>query len=264
MKKSLITLGVLSIIATPLLAENALGSYYLVVNETMAAQSESLPMQHPISNPADNADWSGFYAGANIGKGWGMIKSPNNKDFHSYKTNGTIGGLHMGYNFQFNEQYLLGLEAQLSFSNIKQTEYDRVNNPHSAYVNSAKLKHALSLNAKAGYMVDNFLPYVTAGLTYAKHEYGLGCDKSYAPSTERCQTAFNDSANKSSLGFNIGIGMDYKITDNLSMGAEFRYTKFGKKSVNLYDPNHTDKTRREFKPDMKTLNLSFTYHFPKD
>lgn len=265
MKKSLIALGLSTMIATPLWADEVVvDSYSLSVNEALMTQTESGLPQYPISNPDNNADWSGFYVGANIGKGWGMNKSPNNQDFHSFKTDGAIGGIHVGYNYQFDNRYLLGVEAQVSLSNIKKTEYDRVNNPHSAYVNSVKLKHALSLNAKAGYLVDDFLPYVTAGLTYAKHEYGLGCDQEYAPSTLGCATSFSDSANKSALGFNVGIGMDYKITDNLSMGAEFRYTKFGKKSVDLLDPNHPNKTRRDFKTDMKTLNLSFTYHFPEN
>lgn len=217
---------------------------------------------------ADN--WTGFYAGGNIGYGWADNKQTNNKDgYHKIKPKGVIGGIQAGYNYQFDNNFVIGAEAQFSIANIKKSENDsKVSSPYSPYSNTAKIKNAFSLNATAGYAVDSFLPYVTAGLTYGKREFGLACGAQYAalPGSPTCDgknnnPEFNKTASKSSLGYNLGVGVKYRVSRDISIGAEYRYTKFSNKSVNLYDPKYPSKSKRDFKTSMNTLNFSVNYQF---
>src|SRR3954464_4507439 len=64
-------------------------------------------------------DWTGFYIGGHVGYGWGQ------KDLrHTFgpnapsTTQGFLGGGQVGYNYQIG-QYLLGVEADGSWSGIK-------------------------------------------------------------------------------------------------------------------------------------------------
>lgn len=222
-----------------------------------------------IPTSGSNYDWSGAYVGLHMGYGKGKTKSPD-PDFQTLKPKGMMGGIHAGYNYQFENDVVVGIEGQLSLSKIDKNAIDSQvgGSEYSSYYYSGKLKNMVSLNGKVGYAIDNFLPYITAGLTYGKADYNLGCDLQYGMShpSRTCggDSHTSASASKSSLGFNIGIGTEYRLTENLSLGAEYRYTKFKKANVNLFDPNSPSSTRREFKTNTSTLNFSVKYYFKQD
>lgn len=214
-------------------------------------------------------DWSGYYVGIHAGYGSEKIKSPNSAGFQSIKPKGVMGGIQAGYHYQFDSDFVVGAEAQLSFANIHKeaTASEAGGSLHSPYYYSGKVKNMASINGKLGYAIDNLLPYFTAGLTYGKADYGLGCDLQYAANnaSNSCSgKPFNTSASKSSLGYNVGVGIEYRMTENLSFGAEYRYTKFKKADIDLHDPNTSGMSRREFKNNMSTLNFSVKYYFPQN
>src|SRR5690606_24811901 len=83
--------------------------------------------------------WSGFYVGANIGGAWGSrgvsllpndaaasvfgaIVTVNGGSFNSspsFDTSGVLGGVQAGYNYQFNPNWLVGVETDFNWTNIK-------------------------------------------------------------------------------------------------------------------------------------------------
>ena len=71
-------------------------------------------------------NWTGLYVGGNIGYSWGRtstdyttVAAGTETHSDSINMNGVIGGGQIGYNYQFNKSYLLGIEGDFQFSGEK-------------------------------------------------------------------------------------------------------------------------------------------------
>ncbi|TIV95836.1 MAG: hypothetical protein E5V77_15310, partial [Mesorhizobium sp.] len=69
-------------------------------------------------------DWSGAYVGVQLGYGWGHVDSHDqsissgNSDWaDSWKSNGVLGGIHLGYNQAYGS-FVLGGEADIEASGM--------------------------------------------------------------------------------------------------------------------------------------------------
>ena len=113
-----------------------------------------------------------------------------------------------------------------------------------------------------GYAVGPVLPYLTTGVTVARQEYTLGCDKSLVEKTNGCRVAeFETGARHVSTGVNVGAGVLVRFNERLSAGVEYRYTNLGSSPVQLHDPNYPDAARRSFHTDYSSVTLKMNYHF---
>ena len=95
-----------------------------------AASAADLALKAPP--PAPVYSWTGFYIGANVGYSWGKAKSvllrpqlwcfqgrhavPSSFNPLSQKLDGVIGGGQVGYNWQVDPSWVLGLEADIQGS----------------------------------------------------------------------------------------------------------------------------------------------------
>ncbi|CAI1511359.1 Opacity protein and related surface antigens [Serratia quinivorans] len=211
---------------------------------------------------ASTASWEGFYTGANIGYGWGHSQDHSNSDAVKQDIKGIASGIQLGHNWQFENNIVLGVEGGLSLNDIKKDWKDRDNNQYSPYYGKNSIKQSGSFNVKIGYAIEQFLPYFTAGVTIAKEEYSLGCDKSLVSATNGCKISeYNTNASNIAAGANVGAGIMYKFNDNLSGGIEYLYTNLGSNSVYLSDPNYPSVGERNFKTDFSTTTVKLNYHF---
>ncbi|HEY4139871.1 MAG TPA: porin family protein, partial [Pseudolabrys sp.] len=107
-----------------------------------AAGAADLPNAPIYKAPvAATYNWTGFYAGGNVGYGWqnrsasfvgtdastvgaalltggfgGTVAGPA-----SFSAKGVTGGLQGGYNWQVNRNWLVGLEADFNWANVNGT-----------------------------------------------------------------------------------------------------------------------------------------------
>lgn len=132
-------------------------------------------------------DWTGFYAGAQLGFGTGKVVEPSRPDI---KEDLTSYGLHVGYNHDFG-QFVLG--GELDFNKL---DIDNVDD-------KADLTR---LRLRAGYDMGRFMPYVTLGAAKLSGEAG----------------AVNVSETKATYG----IGADFMATDRIIIGGEYTYQKW--------------------------------------
>lgn len=188
--------------------------------------------------------WSGFYAGAQIGYGFGdtnyrgsavapgvgtFVTSPFSVD-----NDGLIGGLHVGYNQQYN-QFVLGVEADADFARIRGET--RVNAPTlvlpalglvgPAAVDGylffrTEINWTASLRARVGVLfTPNLLGYVTGGVALG------GIENAAARFFTAPPTVWGDSNSETRLGWTVGAGMEWAFARNWSIRAEYRYYHFG-------------------------------------
>lgn len=151
------------------------------LSEPVAAPAPT-PVAPAPAPVATGRDWTGAYAGGSLG--FGELDVPGvTGDFEGL----TFGG-HVGYNYDLGS-IVLGGEFEVSGAN----DFD----------NSAadlELDQVARLKLRAGYDAGNALPYVTAG--WAQATVG---------------TAGSDLEDD---GYFYGLGLDYAVTDTVSVGGE--------------------------------------------
>jgi outer membrane immunogenic protein len=148
------------------------------------------PVSAPLLAPLAAPSWTGFYAGANVGYGWGdnaatvTANDPATRFFSGvvdsgsihpprFDTNGVFGGLQVGYNQQFAVNWLAGIEADIQWSNIKGSSYGAFSDfPLSLTSNANEHVHWFgTVRGRLGYLVTpNWVVYGTGGYAYGRVE----------------------------------------------------------------------------------------------
>lgn len=123
-------------------------------------------------------NWSGLYAG--VGVGYAAGKSNlfiaggglgGASDLNaSVDPDGSIGGVHIGANYQMESQFVIGAEADIAYSNIDGLTPIAAGGGGVNTLLKSELKWSGSARLRAGYAFDRTLPYITAGVAAAKYE----------------------------------------------------------------------------------------------
>jgi outer membrane immunogenic protein len=170
--------------------------------------------------------WTGGYVGLQAGYAW--ADAPYTDDFDNridYDPDGFFGGVYAGYNHQFQNNVVLGIDGDLNFSGIdgrSTLTFGGDTGPDPDHVANSKIKMTGALRGRLGYAMDRFLPYVAGGVSFAKFEFDLDHDG----------TGDWDFQEKHTYtGWNIGVGFDYAATDNIIVRAEYRYSDFGSQQL---------------------------------
>ncbi len=161
----------------------------------------------PAPSPINN--WSGIYAGLNAGYGWGRsrLSTPGFGAF-TVKPGGLIGGAQIGANIQL-DQVVIGAEGDLQATGMR----DGMALPGANL--TGELKWFGTARGRAGVALDSFMPYVTGGLAFGKHEFSL-----FGPGV-----AFTDS--ETHTGWTVGGGVEAALTDTVSLKAEYLRVDLG-------------------------------------
>lgn len=180
-----------------------------------------MPIASSVVVPAFS--WTGFYVGGQLGYATSassvrqyVTATGAFVDASGYTVNGIVGGVHVGYNQQFNN-IVLGLEADLEGGNL----HGRFTYPNGDnYRSSITLQG--TLRARAGVAMDRALFYVTGGLALANlrdsvQDFGTGATV----------------AASGAAGWTAGAGIEYAFTPNWTARVEYRYTNYGTRMVDF-------------------------------
>jgi outer membrane immunogenic protein len=192
------------------------------------ALAADLPMKAAPLAPAPVVapTWTGLYVGGHIGAGWGTIESDANiagvitLPVSSHNTNGMLGGLQAGYNYQMGWA-VLGIEGAWSWADIKGSTPCLV-----VFSCSGKTTDFASISARLGAVIgNNALVYVKGGGVWGRSEYtfsspiGIGIP------------AVTNSVTRS--GYLFGAGAEYRFDPRWSAFVEYNYMDFGTKDVDF-------------------------------
>jgi outer membrane immunogenic protein len=183
-----------------------------------AFAAEPAPTPPP---PVPIFTWTGIYAGGQIGYAWGRddtditTLNPAAPFFTAdTRPEGVIGGAHLGYNLQV-AQWVIGLEGT-----VDGTSLDKTVTLGGVPVFTVQGREDVqgSILGRLGFAFDRVLIYATGGAAFSnvKDDYRLGAPFFLA-----------DSITKTRTGWTVGGGFDYAITNNWSIGAQYRYSDFG-------------------------------------
>ena len=190
---------------------------------------------------APGFDWTGYYAGLQAGYGWGQsdISGTEGEPFSVSPDidGGFVGGPVAGL-WQF-DQAVIGAEAELNYSSVSGTTEAEPGNNFGT-----DIKWFGSVNAKAGYAMDRVLVYGIGGVAFAGIE-----------TSQSAGSAFSET--RTNVGWTLGAGVDYALTDKFVVGAQYRYYDFGSEH---YDGS-ADFVGRDQDTKLNTVGINLSYKF---
>lgn len=243
----------------------------------------------PASNAADIArpvykapppapvvyNWSGFYIGGNLGYGWGDGRGDrvgNDAPMagaiaagivplsFGVKPEGVLGGGQIGYNWQFAERWVLGVEADLQASGVKDSTAFVLGPsglfPSARHAGSEDLKWFGTVRGRLGYAFDRVLLYATGGLAYGKIE-----NTGAAVSSVAVGGAYTGSASNTNIGWTVGGGLEWAFAGAWSVKAEYLYVDLGSDTVRQTDPVFAGYLDYEFKHQFHIARVGLNYKF---
>jgi len=207
-----------------------------------AAAAADLPSQRgaPYYAAPPIFTWAGFYAGVNASANFGRFSDGGD----SYFGNG-FGGLYgvtAGYNYQ-SGPLVAGVEADLDFGSVDGTRH-----PFDGVSATGNVTGNGSLRARFGYAMDRTLAYVTAGYTGAVLKGSIS-DVNGSPNIYASQSAYLN-------GFVIGGGLEFAVTQNISLKGEYLFNDYG---TSQFFSGTRDATTAGI--SFSTIKAGINYHF---
>jgi outer membrane immunogenic protein len=175
-----------------------------------SAYAADLVTQEPVApevvEAAPISTWDGAYIGALGGAGWLQGDYDFGATTASRTKAGGLLGAFAGYNYQLDNNVVLGVEGDFSYNWNKE----------SIGGTDVGTDWAGSARGRVGYAFDDALIYGTAGWTTARGFVD-------APGASKQTKALN--------GYTVGAGVDYKITQNIFARAEYRFNDYGTEKI---------------------------------
>ncbi|WP_375651812.1 outer membrane protein [Bartonella sp. LB28NMGDW] len=249
--KSLVTTSVIAIAA----ASAAQAADVIIPRETAPAVISAAPAY----------SWTGFYLGAQIGsRSMKSDKGSSTLGWHDLKLSGMLGGLYTGYNVDLGNGVIFGLDTDVSFIGKKDTinsltrvvgfakSVEEINKllddakikrndgleveGADEYIESITMKEKWSgaTRVRIGFATDRIMPYIAGGVAYTQMQ-GISAievkKNSLLPDNANKVIASGNvyDETKTLVGFTLGAGVDFAMTDNVLLRAEYRYSDYGKK-----------------------------------
>jgi outer membrane immunogenic protein len=234
----------------------------------------------PQPPPPSALNWSGLYLGGQIGISSGtadygsgvssltsyILRDSILQDTVSSMT--TMGresathsnfGAFIGYNFDFGNEIILGVEANYTrldlesstsdgLTRIIQNDAQAPTGHHYYYTTtvngnaSVKIKDYMTLRGRAGWEAGQFLPYAFGGLAIGRADYSRSATVSYTtqdkpdavvppltpdpPPNFSPVTKSESQSNAIAYGFAAGLGLDVAVLPNVFLRAEWEYVQF--------------------------------------
>jgi outer membrane immunogenic protein len=232
-----------------------------IVAITQNAYAADIPVKAPPAPRAVAYVWSGFYIGANGGYAWGdrsgsfhavdpvsamLLITPPATPLPDAKhdTRGGFGGAQLGYNWQIAPRWVTGVEADISFGDIKgsgssSNRTSILGGVPGSVVASEKIDWFGTVRGRLGYLVtDDLLIYGTGGFAYGRVKqqadytfvadffvalppFGLACVANNA--------CFSGTSSRIRTGWTAGVGAE-KAFGILRFKLEYLYTNLGSNS----------------------------------
>lgn len=190
--------------------------------------------------PVPVFSWTGWYIGGNLGYGWGTNTDPvvtsnfatiGPGAFANLKPKGLIGGGQIGYDWQMSPNFVLGLVADFQGADIKDTGTVPVAFVIPGVVAiattttlSEKLDSLGTGRVRAGLTYNNWLFYGSGGVAYGN-----------VKSTVDFGNVIDGSRSENRIGWAGGGGVNYAMTPNWIVGADYLHYDLGRTSVTGFD-----------------------------
>ena len=208
----------------------------LIAGPAMAADM-NMPLKAPPAPIAPVFSWTGLYLGINGGGGWardnwldnngtpagcgGTFVTPVANCPVSFRPDGGIFGGQIGYRYQFNGNWVIGVEGTAAWADLNQT----VALPNALFPSLSeqlKVQSLYTATGQVGYAWNQALLYVKGGWAGANTNWTVA-----APTAVVGQTPFTGAHSAENNGWTVGVGLDYAFWNNFVAGIEYDHYDLG-------------------------------------
>ena len=223
-----------------------------VIALTGSAFAADLAPPPPAYVPPAPYSWTGLYAGLQVGYAWGRDPADTTfitptippvrnvdgviivpgvagvfiNDLVGHNPQGVIGGAHAGYQLQLSQWswfsssgVVIGVEGSVDGTSINNTVFD----PFSELAVRTQVPVEGSIRLRAGVAWDRLLVYATGGAAFTSIKDTYTDWTGFVTGVPLAYEAIT----KNRSGWTVGGGLQYAVTDNWSVGVEYRYSDFG-------------------------------------
>jgi outer membrane immunogenic protein len=224
--------------------------------------------------------WTGFYAGLNAGGTWGQSESValplgggNVLAFLALQSvgavptsvnasnSGFLGGGQIGYNYQFYNHFLVGLEADiqgLAASSTRTTAAGGFAGFGFGTTVNRSIDYIGTVRGRLGYLVTpTLLLYGTGGLAYGQTNLGYTL---VGPAPFLTGATFSDTR----VGWTAGAGAEWMFMPNWSAKLEYLYYDLGQVTTQpgvVAGGGNFDSLRASSRFDGHIVRAGLNYHF---
>jgi opacity protein-like surface antigen len=251
------------------------GIRYQFTPETLAAVMPTKAPKSPIP-VIGITNWTGFYAGGFFGAAAGRtdIAFPGSPQ----ATNrpwvfGPIGGLQAGYNYQFANNWVVGVEGDIAWADVHGgrsagTQVALPGMTSALFVLQDKTSWMATATARVGYAMGRTLFYGKAGAAFEDGRTSATCFNPQGAATNPPTSCFNEAGvafahgagfgtSSTRVGWTIGYGTEFDLGKNWSAKAEYDYISFGSHSALASDGTTVMRDRA----DISQVKVGLNYRF---
>ena len=243
-----------------------LGVVGLTIIGVAPAVAADLPVKAPYAKApviAPIYNWSGFYIGLNGGGGsstkcWdlvalaGFVVPTALPEGCHHATGGTFGG-QIGYRWQ-TRNWVFGIEGQGNWADFRGNNLNSLDGTlfRTGLTDESRIKAFGLITGQLGFAWDNFLVYVKGGGAVVGDKY----DTFVAPSG-----LLIDTARETRWGGAVGVGFEYGLAPNWSLGFEYDHLFLGSNNVDAFAPTGAFSATDRIRQDVDIGLIRVNYHF---
>ena len=228
----------------------ALSALVIAIGQATAADLPQRPAYTPVPVVVPTFSWTGFYLGANLGGAWSSTTITSNITGANWKPSNTnfIGGGQLGYNYQFPNNWVVGLEWTFDWGGGDNTS-NIVSTPAGNLQASANGASWLTtLAGRFGYGMDRWLVYGKGGWAWLETSAQIA----------NLTTGAVANGDHTGSGWVGGVGVEYALTQNWTTKLEYNYISSG----NWSSPNNfIAGGNASYKAHIQTLLVGVNYKF---
>ncbi|HSI37506.1 MAG TPA: outer membrane beta-barrel protein [Methylotenera sp.] len=232
---------------------------------------------------ADDFDWAGWYVGAELGHNELQGNWKNRQAFNpdgsvpvatftglvadssaDLNSNGTIGGINVGYNWVVLPQWVVGVEAKwLIADHDKDIDFIPGLDPSGNSSAKITVKDGAALKIKGGYLVNTeTMLYASTGIVYQR----IRTEGSCPADTFVCNPALGNrksSDNQNYLGWTLGAGVERAFAEHWIGRLDYAYTNFESNDFTAlqFENGASFGSEAKLNPDSHSLTVGVGYKF---
>ncbi len=208
------------------------------VLSSSAVFAADLPPVAPVE-PVVALDWTGFHIGVHGGLAAGDFNYPFHASYYDYlnldgeaeiTASGGFAGVSVGGDYQW-DNFVLGVvgDAQWSGYEGELSIEGSIEDLGSAEIEAgSSLEWFATVRGRVGFVWDRALIYGTGGVAFGEIESGYSASIS---DDEGNSESLSDSVKTDHVGWTVGAGIEYMLTNNVSFKTEYLYIDFGDEEI---------------------------------
>ncbi|MGU3492857.1 TonB-dependent receptor domain-containing protein [Xanthobacteraceae bacterium A53D] len=196
-------------------------------------------------------DWTGFYVGAHGGGAFAHMSGtttaagvPLPLEGVDHTTKDLMFGGQAGFNYQFDNRIVVGIEGEYSRTymegtrDVLATEGTLAAKGVLASQTTYEFDWTAALRGRVGYAFDRLFIYATGGVAFLHEEqtrdqYRSDQADRWNPYGNTTQAYFIESAKKNRMGWTLGAGAEYALSNRWSVKADYSFSRFAAGDFNF-------------------------------